>query len=256
MNKYALTIDVDWAPEYAIKSVATILIKNKIKCTWFITHISEQIEDLFKENELFEFGLHPNFFSLSSHGENEQEIMDYFRRILPGNKIVRTHALYQSSRLLNDFITKYDIEIDVSLFLREMPNIIPHYLFLNHDLKNKIFRIPYFWEDDIEMYNTNKSWDISNKKYHVEGLKVFNFHPTFIYLNGDKMIQYEELKKVGILNEIDEEISAKFINNNSKGTGTFFNDLIDYLVLNSVETFKMSEIKVEYDLNQINNPES
>jgi hypothetical protein len=49
----------------------------------------------------------------------------------------------------------------------------------------RLLRIPYFWEDNDEMFNPAKSWDIHNPKYHVDGLKIFNFHPIYVYLNSE-----------------------------------------------------------------------
>ena len=56
-----ITLDVDWAPDDVISSVAEILLKNKIKSTWFITHQTPLLH-FFRENDnYFELGIHPNF---------------------------------------------------------------------------------------------------------------------------------------------------------------------------------------------------
>ena len=99
--KYALTIDIDWAPDFAIKKLADALIRHKVKCTWFVTHESPAIKELRNHSDLFELGIHPNFFPGSTHGNNEKEVLDYMVSIVPGAKTVRSHALLQSSRLLN-----------------------------------------------------------------------------------------------------------------------------------------------------------
>ncbi|MCX5895386.1 MAG: hypothetical protein NTZ51_06110, partial [Proteobacteria bacterium] len=147
MNHYALTLDVDWAPDFIIESVAEMLLANSIKCTWFVTSRSPAIEKLFIHKELFEFGLHPNFLPGSTHGTTEKDVMHYMKSILPDAHIVRTHALAQSSHLLRMMLQEYDITIDVSLFLRETPHIVPHYMHFDYSSR-RLLRIPYFWEDN------------------------------------------------------------------------------------------------------------
>lgn len=39
LNDYVITIDVDWAPDWAIAEVANILIANNVKATLGISEI-------------------------------------------------------------------------------------------------------------------------------------------------------------------------------------------------------------------------
>jgi len=192
MNKYVLTLYLDWAPECAIDYVADILIKNKLKATWFITHNSPAVQRLYGHHDLFEFGIHPNFLPNSSHGKTEREVLDSATKLLPNSKIMRTHALVQSSYLLTKAVHEYGIQIDVSLLLPGTPNIQPHTFHFNN-CNNSLLRIPYFWEDDVEISDPRKSWDVNHPKYHISGLKIFDFHPTFNYLNSDNLSKYHEL---------------------------------------------------------------
>lgn len=41
-----LTLDIDWAPDFIIDEVVSILVKNNVKATWFITHNSPAIDRL------------------------------------------------------------------------------------------------------------------------------------------------------------------------------------------------------------------
>ena len=103
-------------------------------------------------------------------------------------KSIRTHSLIQSSQLLNSF-HKFGIENDVSLFLENTSNIQPHY-----SKYLKLFRFPFFWEDDITMF-------YGFSKDHIEeiikkpGMKIFNFHPIHIYLNSKTIKNYKEAIK-------------------------------------------------------------
>ncbi len=240
-NSFVLTLDIDWAPDCAINMVSDMLIKKSLKATWFVTHDSPAIRRLFEYSELFDFGLHPNFLPGSTQGRDEREIISFLRTILPESKIMRTHALVQSSLLLNMAVDDFGVETDVSLFLPETPNIRPHFIYFGHSQKS-LLRIPYFWEDDTEMYNPFKSWDFSSSKYHVEGLKVFDFHPMYIYLNSNSMHQYKELKKLGPIYALDEDAISPFINNDSRGVKNLFDSFTEFIIDKQKDNFTISDI--------------
>ena len=163
-----LTFDVDWAPDYVIDYVAEKLIKLKIKSTWFITHNSSSIQKL-SNNPLFEIGLHPNFHINSTQGKGIENILKNLKKICGNAKSIRTHGLLQSSEIFLKF-NKYGIQNDVSILFSNQPHIMPHY-----SKFFKITRIPYYWEDDVEM-EEEYLWSLSNSFLHGDGLKIFNFH--------------------------------------------------------------------------------
>ncbi|MBF0473333.1 MAG: hypothetical protein HQK91_06435 [Nitrospirae bacterium] len=240
-QQYVITLDTDWAPEYCIEFTADLLIKRNCKATWFITHASDMIKRISENKKLFETGLHPNFLPNSSHGKTAEEVMDYITRLCPDSKIMRTHALIQSSPLLSLINSKYNVDIDMSLLLYETPNITPHLIRLSKESKG-LLRIPYFFEDDVEMYNPKKIWDINNPKYHINGLKVFNFHPIFIYLNSDIIEPYEELKKIGALSTLDKKTVDPFVNTKVYGARDLFIDLIDYISNHQSASYTATDI--------------
>ena len=243
MNNLALTFDIDWAPDFAIRQAAELLISNKIKCTWFVTHRSDYVEELFRHKDIFEFGIHPNFLENSSHGKSEEEVLNHICSIVPGAKSVRTHALHQSSRLLSKMIDEYGIETDCSLLLYLTKDIEPHHIYFRHDPKG-IYRIPYFWEDDIFMYDPGKDWDLTSPVYRTNGLKIFNFHPVLTFLNSETMHSYEELKSKNALTLINETDIDVYINKgDSKGTGVFYKNMVDHIVKNKIETHTMTGLK-------------
>lgn len=45
-NMPVLTFDLDWAPDWIIEEVVSILIDNCVKSTWFVTHASPAIDKL------------------------------------------------------------------------------------------------------------------------------------------------------------------------------------------------------------------
>ena len=146
-NLYALSVDIDWAPDYMIDYMAQAYTEAGVKCTWFVTHASEAVDRL-RSNPLFELGIHPNFFPGSSHGSTEDEIIRHVLELVPGAKSVRMHALYQSSRLLYKLRHEYGLEIDSSLFVPQTPFLKPHTFGFSPTVA-PLVRLPYFWEDDV-----------------------------------------------------------------------------------------------------------
>jgi|TARA_B100000315_G_scaffold254652_1_gene296177 hypothetical protein len=241
LNQFVLSFDVDWAPDCAIDFVVDVLVEKQIKATWFVTHDSPGIERLFQHNNIFELGIHPNFLPNSTHGNSIKEVLTHIAQLVPNSKIMRTHCLTQSTEILETSVSDFGIEIDASLFLMGMSNIQPHLLFLNHDVKGLI-RIPYFFEDDFEMFSPAKSWKINDGKYHVSGLKVFNFHPMYIYLNSDSMHKYRELKNYAHLHSLDYKACEPFINRSIPGTKDLFIQLCEYIVNEQRMSYTLSDI--------------
>lgn len=233
INETILTFDCDWAPDFVINNIINLLNEKKIKATFFITNNSQIIKKL-RENKLFEVGIHPNFFRNSTQGSNENAILNNLKQIVPEAKSIRTHGLYQSTLLLKKF-QEYGIENDLSLFLPNTPNIVPHYSkFFN------LYRFPYFWEDDVAM--TEKvNWSFDNPLYHVNGLKIFNFHPIHVFLNSRDVENYENLKKDIGLGQLNEENIKNFVNQSNEGTKSFFDEIISYI--KNKETYTIQSLR-------------
>ena len=240
LNIFLISIDVDWAPDVAIDAMAKILIEKKIKATWFITHYSPAIERLKEREDLFELGVHPNFLPTSTHGKSVKEVMDHVMSIVPNATSLRAHALVQSSPLLKEIVAHYPITVDSCILLRETPNIQPHVVYFEPN-SIPLTRVPFFWEDDSEMANPNKSWSIYDSKYHCAGLKIFNFHPTFSYLNCDTISNYEELKKIKPLYQLTKADCNDYINKGD-GSGNFFEEITTFIKHNQPKTYFIKDI--------------
>ena len=231
-HQIVITLDIDWAPDFMINFVKDILVENNVKATWFVTHNSNYLKEL-EKNELFELGIHPNFANTSTQGNSIEEILSYLKKIVPDSKSVRTHGLYQSTRILEQF-HKYRLENDVSLFIPDS-NITPHYLKFA-----KLYRFPYFWEDDINM-TEDKIWSLPQSLFQENGLKIFNFHPLHIYFNFHNIEQYENFKIKNGYNFSDKSNVDAFINRNNNGVQTFFRDLVSSL--SDKQSYTIQELK-------------
>src|SRR4051812_39287991 len=140
---FVITIDVDWAPDFAIDFTSQLLIKNNVRATWFVTHESPAVERLRSHLELFELGIHPNLLPGSTHGANEDEVLSHLQRLVPNAACMRTHGLYQSSSFLIKANTKFGIKADLSLLLPRAANLVPHKIKWSGA---NLWRFPYFWE--------------------------------------------------------------------------------------------------------------
>lgn len=240
LNKYAITIDVDWMPDWAIAEVAKKLVEKRVKATWFATHDSKEIRKLERNTKLFEVGIHPNFKPRSTQGETHEDVMEYMKSILPHAKTVRTHASIQSNSLLRMIREDFDIPYDVSLFLPDTPYIIPHKAYFSNSGKGLI-RFPYYWEDDREMYKPEPCFSFTQKKYHVAGLKIFCFHVIHIILNSQNMKTYKRCKeKTDMLNLTRGDLHP-YVTNQDEGSGTLFREVLNYLSTDE-HSFEMNTI--------------
>ena len=224
-----ITLDVDWAPDFILEYVSDLLITNNIKSTWFITHKSKYIDHL-KQNKHIELGIHPNFLENSTQGKTNDEILKNLKAIVPNSISVRTHALSQSTHQMMIF-QKYGLKIDLSLLLYKTKNLEPHY----NPMYN-LYRIPYFWEDDVEMSESNPDWSIKKISRFI-GLKVYDFHPIHIFLNSPNLDRYNKFKSDIQLEKVNEVNIKKYVNS-GVGTRTFFLDLINELKKGETLTVK------------------
>ena len=227
LNDFLITVDIDWAPDLAIAETAKYLIENEVKATWFVTHASPEVERLKEYPQLFELGVHPNFKNIRLVPDEIKTIMLDLNKIVPEAKSIRTHSLVQSTPLIKTLREDYNLLYDVSLFLPLTPNILPHHLYFSEN--SSICRIPYFWEDDIEMFNPKGSFSFSDENFTAEGIKIFNFHPIHISLNSCSMTNYYSMKSEFNLPECEGYELDKFKNNTTQGTGNFFKELVTFI---------------------------
>lgn len=225
VDDFFLTFDIDWAPDFVIDYVADVLVENRVKATWFVTHQSEAVERLREQTELFELGIHPNALPGSTHGKTEDEVLKHILEIVPQAVSMRTHGLYQSSYWLWKASREYGVQIDVSLFLPRTAGLTPHKLSWNG---SSIWRVPYFWEDDTEMFEDEPIWSVSDARLNLHGLKVFDFHPIHIALNTNRFEHYTHLKSIRSLSTWNEEF-VKSHAYQGMGPQTMFLELVKAL---------------------------
>lgn len=221
-KKIYLTIDFDWAPDYAIEMTATQLAKCNTKATYFITHKTDIIHELRDLGHTL--GIHPNFQNIENNEFAILQEVERLLKIVPDATDIRMHGLIQSTKILDLIFEKFSqIRNDYSIFLENSHEVHK----TSWKLKNRdVSRITYNWEDDIAM-RRKFPWDISQ----VHGaLNILDFHPIHIYLNSSDMNNYQQLKS-----ELDQTplqsapklLVNKYVNH-YHGARTFFNNITEY----------------------------
>jgi hypothetical protein len=195
IHRAALTLDVDWAPDWCINLCVELLLEHNVPATFFVTHHTPVLQQL-RANPLFELGIHPNFLAGSSHGSDPRGILQYSLELIPEARAMRTHALVQSTHLLNLVADSFpQIDTDVSLLLTfHPPGLQPTDVYFGKS-KRRITRLPYFWEDDVYGEVPGADWSASPPDVVHPGLHIFDFHPTYVALNITTMDSYHLLKR-------------------------------------------------------------
>lgn len=225
MTNHHFTLDLDWCSDDILEYVSNLLHQSQKKATWFATHKSQKVNELSKKHN-FEIGIHPNFLKLSSHGSSYSTVLEHITGLFPHSKVMRSHALHQSSPILHEAASMFGIEIDVSLLLPYHPNlkILDPMGFGGR----KIRRVPYFWEDDIEMLNGYTHFNFKDRKHHCDGIKTYDFHPVHVALNISSFDDYLILKEKKPVPQWDRKFILKY-QKSGKGTLSFFEDMLEYI---------------------------
>jgi hypothetical protein len=220
----AITFDVDWAPDWCVQICYDLCKSAGCGATFFATHDSKVIRSI-AHDEMFEVGIHPNFAPDSTQGSNRHEVLNYCTKLFPNATSMRTHRLIQSTALFIELSQNYPkIQNDVSILCPFQPNL-SSFLFYTSHTDTSIVRIPYFWEDDIAAYEPSWDWKLFTLR---PGMKIFNFHPTFVALNTNTMDPYIQLNNKYKLPQCTEDDFENFINKTKHGTKTFLEECLQY----------------------------
>ncbi len=190
-GKIFLTFDIEWAHDDILSDTIDLVEAYDVSITWFVTH-DTPILDRLRANPKFELGIHPNFNFLLQGNEtgykNAEEVIEQLLRIVPRARSVRSHSMLQSSRLLNQFIEQG--------LTHDCNHFIPWHSGLSlrpWKLWNGLIKVPHFWEDDVACVE-GEDWS-PKQLMSLSGLKVFDFHPTQVFLNTNNIEIYERTRE-------------------------------------------------------------
>ena len=214
-----VTVDVDWAPDWAMRRLLAALVESDIRSTWFITHETPVLDDLRARPDLVELGIHPNFQPGSSHGSTPSEVLAECLRIVPEATTMRTHCLVQSTPILQTVVDQSEISVDTSIYLRDASDVRASKLALDRD--PSITHVPYAWEDDLEFFCREPRWDalgFLRDRHSDREITVMDVHPIHFVLNSADVKPYQALKSsVGDTRTVTEQQVRPFVH---PGPGT------------------------------------
>ena len=220
-NEIYLTFDTDWADDAVLRDTIDLLDARGVAATVFATHTSPLLSALAGHPRI-EVGLHPNFNALLDAGarENAEAILARIHGAFPAAVSLRSHSLFQSSRLQHLFAGR-GLVFEVNQFIPSWSGMACR----PYREITGMLRVPYFWEDDVHVMAMANGlvpeWSADAMLDHA-GLKVFDFHPIHVFLNTERMDRYERSR------DAHRDVARLATHRcPSPGTRTFLNDLID-----------------------------
>jgi hypothetical protein len=170
-HTFALTADIDWAPDYAVEDLLLAIEPTGFHITLFATHEQAILKNL---PSWVSVGLHPD--NTRPHPEHglRRKILDLLD-MYPEARGVRCHRNFFGQNIAS-FAAEAGLAYDASVFLWRHPHMQPW-----RD-QYGLIRMQYGFEDGI-IADMNLPWDVGFMDMDVPGQKIFNFHPIFTFLN-------------------------------------------------------------------------
>ena len=192
LGKTFLTFDLDWCSDDVLAHTLSFLEQQQVPATFFVTHETPLL-DRIRANPDFELGIHPNFNPLiqgdPAYGATYEEVIDWFRRLVPEATSVRSHSLVTGSNICAALARKGFhqecsdfVPANAKVLLKPWETCIPG-----------MVKIPYHWEDDVHFLS---GWSYDPAHYlHDEQINVFDFHPIHVFLNSCSEGPYSAVKQ-------------------------------------------------------------
>ena len=221
MNYVCLTLDQDWCSSATLNYAVEFITKHNLPVTVFVTDFGRE----WISTEYIEYGVHPNFLTNSTHGENIECIVTLAKKSVPKCRSWRSHSLYQSTRLTDTVseLTDWDIELN---------NYLPEYtdqIVSQFPSSRVMNRLPIHWEDDLELRRSKEAIDFLREPKSQEWFSIFNFHPIHLAINSVNMNVYNDLKNLNQLSESPLFYEGYHKNNDNKGILDQLKDLIEFI---------------------------
>ena len=189
---YFLTMDLDWCPEWILEKVLCNL--GDIPLTIYMTNYSRWIESKILEGAKWTLGLHPNFESGSSHGQDPGAVFEFLLNQFPFAVSWRAHSLLNSNRVFESFSRMKQLKVVTNRYdpFFKLSCVGKEEFFLKSYLD-----LPIHFEDDLALvddphFERSRNLLTLDEKKHE--LVTISFHPIHIYLNSINMEIYNRYK--------------------------------------------------------------
>jgi hypothetical protein len=168
---FSLTTDIDWAPDYAVEDLLSLVETAGLPLTAFATHKSSLLS---RPPDWLEVGLHPDNTRPDPVYGLSRKILD-LKEMYPQAVGVRAHRNFFGQNTAQ-LASQANLAYDASVFLWQRP-----WCQIHKD-QYGLVRMCYNWEDGVQA-DMGLDWSLNHVPIQGPGLKIFNVHPIFIYLN-------------------------------------------------------------------------
>jgi hypothetical protein len=185
---FALTADQDWAPSWASQRLLDAAEAHRLPLHVFRTNPCPVLDAAFAAGRITQ-GWHPNFLPGSSHGDSPEAVVAYCATHFPSCRTARAHCFMEHT-MAWDALAAAGIVADSQLPTYFQDGLVP----LLH--ASGIWRLPVYFEDDIffRYYPDRLALGRIDATLFGQGLKILNFHPTFVAANVPSLPHYERMK--------------------------------------------------------------
>jgi Polysaccharide deacetylase len=217
---FVLTADQDWAPEWANQIFLEKVAYWNLPVHVFRTSPSVILDDALRHRKI-EQGWHPNFLSGSSHGSTVDEVINYCKRMFPGARTARAHCFAEDSFRMRA-LAKAGIVAD-----SQNPTPCQGYLFPMIHVSG-ILRLPVYFEDDVAFDAVTPCLTLEGfrKTLFTPGLKILNFHPTFMACNTPSLAHYSDVR-ASVFGSAEPADGVRW---EGRGTANLFDELVDTIL--------------------------
>lgn len=237
-----LTMDIDWASEYAISEALAVFEQRHLPVTVFVTHKSSTIDEALSKGKI-KCGIHPNFMPDSSQGSTYEQVADFCFDLLPGARLFRAHRYYDGNDPM-ETLTRHGIVCESNICT--LMDTLPPFLH-----RSQTVSFPIFWEDGAYLYNYRggigeQAFDYAyfRERFMRPGLKVINMHPMHLMLNTPYFSYTREIKDKLTReewNNLDEESIGK-LRWNGEGIRTFIERMLDDILRTQTKTAYLEDV--------------
>lgn len=235
-NMVCLTMDIDWASEYAIEQALALFEKRNLPVTVFVTHKSKVIDQALEQKKI-KCGIHPNFMPDSSQGGTYKEVVDFCFDLLPQARLFRAHRYYDGNDPM-EVLTDHGIVCESNICT--LMDVVPPFLH-----RSQTVSFPIFWEDGAYLYNYDTfDYEAFRQRFMGPGLKVINMHPMHLMLNTPYFKYTREIKDSLTReewNNLNEEVINK-MRFQGEGITTFIEQMLDDIVEQKVEAAYLEDV--------------
>lgn len=186
-GKRFLSFDIDWAHDDVLADTIAMVEQAGIPATWFVTHDTPLLAVL-RANPKFALGIHPNFNELLNGspraGADAGAILDALMQIVPEAKVIRSHSLAQSERMVDAFHARGLSHISNFFIPAESGPLRPWHVW------DGMVCIPHGWQDNVSMRMHGRM----QPPQWQGGVQVYDFHPIHVFLNSENVARYESAR--------------------------------------------------------------